>query len=125
MDSIYLDGSKRLPSVILDKKIEKFEISGISNHSEAGEYYRPILEWIDKYTQDPLKKTIFEFKMNYYDSVSSLMIFKVMQKLQYLKDYGNDVLVKWFYEENDESIIETGIDFKDIFLIDIDLVKHN
>lgn len=125
MDSIYLKGSKRLPSVILDKKIKKFQISGVSNHCDACDYYRPILEWIDEYTHDPLIKTIFEFKMNYYDSVSSLMIFKVMQKLQNLNDSGKDVLVKWFYDDNDESMIETGYDFKDIFVFDIDLVKLN
>ncbi len=125
MNSIYLDGNKRLPMVILDKGIEKFEISGISNHSDASEYFEPVIKWIDEYTHNPLKKTIFEFKMDYYDSVSSLMIFKIMQKLQNLKDSGKDVLVKWFYADNDESMIETGYDFKDIFIFDIDLVKLN
>ena len=125
MDRIFLEGTNRLPKIILDKQVENFEISGNSNHRNVNDYFLPVFEWIDNYTKDPLEKTVFKFKMNYYDSVSSLLIFRIFQKLQLLKDIGNQVHVKWFYRENDDNIFDVGVDFKEIFLLDIDLIKQN
>jgi len=124
MERLYLEGNERLPRVILDKQSEIFEISGISNDKDINRYYEPVFNWIDRYIKEPLQKTTVNFNIKYYSPESSFLLFKIMQKLQYLRDYGNEVSGKWHYDEDDESIFETGRDLQDIFIMDIDLIKR-
>jgi len=123
MENLYLEGNQHLPRVTFDKNIQLFEISGVSNESNAEDYYKPVFEWLDLYIKDPLQFTIFQFKIQYYNSESSYIFFKIMQKIQHIKDLGYKVNIKWYYEDDDESILEAGMDLKDIFIMDFDLIK--
>jgi hypothetical protein len=125
MERLYLEGNDLLPKIVLDKQLDFFEISGISSHRDVSLYFEKVLKWFDNYLREPLKKTTVHFNIEYYNPESSFLIFKIMQKLQYLKDYGNDVHVRWYYDKDNDSILETGKDLKEIFVLDIDLVQRN
>ena len=53
MEILNLEGTEDTPKIILDKKNGIFEISGRSLPEDSAEFYRPVLEWIEKYSSDP------------------------------------------------------------------------
>ena len=99
------------PLVILDHTKEIFEISGTSLlHGNPVEFYDPIIKWIRDYLEMPNQKTIFTFKMRYFDTGSSKMLLDIMN---ICKDIPN-IKIYWYYMKDDEDTMQAGYDFAEI-----------
>jgi hypothetical protein len=125
MENIKIAGTEDTPSVTLDTGSQLFEISGRSLPEDVAAFYNPVLDWLDKYAASPLGKTVFNFKLTYFNTASSKMILDVMMKLESLHEAGKEVLVKWFYPEDDEDMKEAGAEYADIVDIPFEQVGYN
>jgi hypothetical protein len=114
MEVIKILGTDDTPAVTLDAASNAFEISGRSLPEDVAAFYNPIIEWIDKYNQDPKPKTLFNFKLTYFNTASSKMLLDILMKLEELHNAGKEVLVKWHYAEDDEDMKEAGEEYADI-----------
>jgi len=114
MDKIQLEGASDTPTVILNKEGNQFEISGKSMPEDVAHFYGPILEWIEEYSQSPNPKTIVDFKMVYFNTASSKMILDIMMKFEEMFQDGKDVLIRWYYPEDDEDMQEAGEEYADM-----------
>jgi len=114
------DGLK--PGVTLDVDNNKFLISGKSCPENVVEFYQPVLDWLDEYKTVALDKTVFEFRLQYYNTASSKVLFIIMQKLENVLETGKDVLVKWYYPEDDEALAEAGEEYDDLIDVPFELI---
>jgi hypothetical protein len=114
MDVIKILGTDDTPTVTLDAGNNIFEISGRSLPEDVAAFYNPIIEWMEKYNQAPLAKTIFSFKLVYFNTASSKMLLDILMKLEELHNAGKDVVVKWHFSEDDEDMKEAGEEYADI-----------
>ena len=114
MDVIKIMGTDDTPSVLLDVANNVFEISGRSLPEDVAAFYNPIIEWMEKYNQDPKPKTVFHFKLAYFNTASSKMLLDILMKLEELHNSGKEVVVKWHYAEDDEDMKEAGEEYADI-----------
>jgi len=121
MKAIQLEGTWKLPTVILDRDKGHFEISGKSLPEDSKVFFEPILKWIDDYKVSPNKKTDFTFKLDYFNTSSSMMIFAILLKLKSMLEEGNAVLVKWYSSE--EDIKEAGIDYSEAIDLPFELIE--
>lgn len=124
MKAIKIKGTDDTPTVILDKENEILEISGRSLPEDVAAFYDPILEWLDEYAEDPMSKTVFDFKLVYFNTASSKLILDILLKLEDLADDGNDVLVKWHYPDDDEDMEEAGEEYADIVDVPFEQVSY-
>jgi hypothetical protein len=125
METIKIAGTEDTPSVTLDTGSQLFEISGRSLPEDVAAFYNPVLDWLDNYSANPLAKTVFNFKLTYFNTASSKMILDVMMKLESLHEGGKEVLVKWYYPEDDEDMKEAGAEYADIVDIPFEQVGYN
>lgn len=114
MEVIKIMGTDDTPTVILDSANNNFEISGRSLPEDVAAFYNPILEWLEKYSQNPSSKTVFNFKLIYFNTASSKMLLDILMKLEDMHNGGKEVLVKWHYPEDDEDMKEAGEEYADI-----------
>lgn len=114
MEVMKIAGTDDTPSVMLDAANDIFEISGRSLPEDVAAFYNPIIEWMDQYNQNPNAKTIFSFKLIYFNTASSKMLLDILMKLEDLQKLGKDALVKWHYAEDDEDMKEAGEEYADI-----------
>lgn len=124
MNVINIEGKQDTPKVVLDVNSRKFEISGKSFPADVGVFYGPIIEWLNEYAQNPLGKTVFVLKMDYFNTASSKIILDILYKLEDMKNGGHDVSVKWYYPDDDEDMMETGEEYDEIVDIDFELVEY-
>jgi len=113
-----------LPGIILDRETGKFEISGKTCPEDAIEFYDPVFQWLEEYSKEPLEKTVFDFKLTYFNTVSSKILMMIMMRLEELSDEGNDVKIRWFYPEDDEDLEESGQDFESMLDIEFEFVPY-
>ena len=107
-------GTDDTPTVTLDAANNTFEISGRSMPEDVNAFYTPIIDWMETYNQSPNAKTIFHFKLEYFNTASSKMLLDVLMKLEDLQTSGKEALVKWYYDEDDEDMKEAGEEYADI-----------
>ncbi|MCQ2975249.1 MAG: DUF1987 domain-containing protein [Bacteroidales bacterium] len=125
MRVLKIQGSDDTPKVILDADSNTFEISGRSLPEDVVAFYDPILEWIGEYSQAPLDKTVFNFKLEYFNTASSKLLLDVLLKLEDMYDAGHDVLVKWHYPDDDEDMQEAGEEYADIVEVPFEQVSYS
>ena len=62
MEVIKIVGTDDTPSVTMDVANEIFEISGRSLPEDVAAFYEPILDWLERYSEEATGKTVFNFK---------------------------------------------------------------
>ena len=123
MNPIIFSATEDTPEVKLDSANNIFEMSGRSLPEDVVKFYRPILDWLDQYAQSPNEKTVFEFKLSYFNTASSKIILDIMMKLEEIHNGGNNVTIKWNYPSDDEDMMEAGEEYADIVDVPIELVE--
>ena len=125
METIKILGTDDTPHVILDPDNEVFEISGRSLPEDVTSFYEPVLTWLDEYAQNPNKKTVFTFKLVYFNTASSKLLLDILMKLEHMHEDGKNVLIKWFYPEDDEDMQEAGEEYADIVDVPFEQVGYS
>ena len=125
MEVIKIVGTDDTPSVTLDVANEIFEISGRSLPEDVAVFYEPILDWIDRYSEEATGKTIFNFKLVYFNTASSKMILDILLKVEEMHEAGKDVLVRWHYPEDDEDMEEAGEEYADIVDVPFEQISYS
>ena len=125
MSVIKIQGTDDTPTVTLDKENNIFEITGRSLPEDVVVFYKPILEWLDEYKNDPLDLTVFNFKLEYFNTASSKLLLDVLLKLEDINNDGHEVLVKWHYPDDDEDMEEAGEEYSDIVDVPFEQVPYS
>jgi hypothetical protein len=125
MEAIKIKGTEDTPSVVLDAAENVMEISGRSLPEDVSSFYGPILSWLAEYVKAPNPKTVFNFKLVYFNTASSKLILDILMKLEDLSQKGNEVLVKWYFPEDDEDMQEAGNEYADIVEVPFEQISYN
>ncbi len=125
METIKIQGTEDTPKVILDKDTDLMEISGRSLPEDVASFYEPVLTWLDEYAQNPNPKTIFNFKLIYFNTASSKLLLDILMKLEEIHEAGNDVLIRWHFPEDDEDMEEAGEEYADIVDVPFEQVSYS
>ena len=114
MDNLFIEGSKQTPKVDFNASKGNLEISGRSIPENTFEFFNPILLWLDEYSNIALDVTTINVNLEYFNTSSSKYILEIFKRLKSLINDGKEVQVKWYYEEDDEEMMETGEDYEDV-----------
>jgi hypothetical protein len=125
METIKIQGTEDTPKVILDKEKEVMEISGRSLPEDVASFYESVLTWLDEYAQNPNPKTIFNFKLVYFNTASSKLLLDILMKLEEIHEAGNNVIIRWHYPEDDEDMQEAGEEYADIVDVPFEQVSYS
>ena len=120
MEDLKLEGSAKTPFVEFNSKGELL-LKGRSIPENSIEFYKPIIEWIDNYGQSVNETTVLSVQLEYFNTSSSKCILDVFKKLETLS--GTEVSVKWYYEEDDEDMLEAGEDYEAIIDLDFEMIE--
>jgi hypothetical protein len=105
-DSFKKEPSKRTPWIILEPG--RIFIMGRSIPENPGEFYRPVHEWVLKYSQSYVDKTMIEFGFEYINTSSTKWIFTILKDLADMKEMIRNARITWYYERGDEDMRELG-----------------
>ena len=97
-------------------------LKGRSIPEHTVEFYKPLHIWIDEYGTNPQSITTIEIFIEYYNTSSSKSILDLLKRLENIHKMGNDMIVKWFYEEDDEALFESGEEYQSMVEIPFELI---
>ena len=110
MDTLHLEGTEDTPRIVLDKENGIMEISGRSLPEDSTDFYKPVLDWIEHYANNPNPSSTFVFKLEYFNTASSKLILDVLYALEDI----NGMRVLWYFHDEDEDMEEAGQEFSEL-----------
>jgi hypothetical protein len=131
MRKLIIEQTSNSPKVILDPDENHFEISGESRPPDVIAFYSEILNWFDDYSsylgrlKDDIKPVVFNFDFEYYNSSSAKFLLDFCKKVSALQLKGQDITVKWRYEENDIDMLEAGREMSKISKMPFEYVQKD
>jgi hypothetical protein len=124
MIPLLIPGGDTTTGIVLDKKLNKFEITGVSLPENVYDFFFPVLTWINDYCLHPNPKTEFHIKLNYFNTASSKIIIEILSILECLPAQGLEVEVIWHYLEMDEDMRSTGREFDSMLKVPFRYVAY-
>lgn len=122
MEKLLIVATEDSPKIEFDAQNNVFCISERSLPENSVAFYSPVINWLDEYKKSPNAETIFEIKLEYFNTSSSKQIAKILLILEEISKTSN-VVVKWFYAENDRDIYASGIRYSKLINIKFEFIK--
>ncbi|HUX54442.1 MAG TPA: DUF1987 domain-containing protein [Williamwhitmania sp.] len=123
MEFMNIEGTPKTPTITLNPESGIIEIKGRSIPENSIEFYKPIVDWLEDYAKAPKEKTVVNIQLEYFNTSSSKCILDVFKKLENLKKGKNDIVVNWYYEEDDEDMLEAGEDYESIIKVPFKMIE--
>ncbi len=123
MESISIEGTPKTPTIKFNAETGVIEIKGRSIPENSIEFYKPLVEWLEEYLKTPQKSTIVNIQLEYFNTSSSKCILDVFKKLEAIKKARNEVVINWYYEEDDEDMLEAGEDYESIIRVPFKMIE--
>tara|TARA_B100000963_G_C22568632_1_gene644937 strand:+ start:301 stop:675 length:375 start_codon:yes stop_codon:yes gene_type:complete len=120
MEDLSLEGTAKTPTVDF-KSAGELLIKGRSIPENSIEFYKPLIEWISNYSENPKENTLVNIQLEYFNTSSSKCILDVFKKLESISE--SSVSVKWYYEEDDEDMLEAGEDYEAIIDLSFEMIE--
>lgn len=103
MENLFIEGSDTLPAVQFNTD-GLLKITGRALPENAFEFFNPLITWIKEFSKDEVN---LEINLEYFNTAVSKQLhdfLKAVEANQKLKKIN----VKWFYEDGDDEILESG-----------------
>jgi hypothetical protein len=123
MDDLYLKKTFNSPEIDFVAGTGEMSLEGRSIPEDPGEFYERLLDWMNEYFLHPAEKTTMNIKLEYINSGSSKYMLELLRILKVNHEAGRDVLVKWYFEEGDESIEELGQHYEQTMQVPFEIIE--
>ncbi|MEX1132351.1 MAG: DUF1987 domain-containing protein [Flavobacteriales bacterium] len=123
MDLLQLEGTSKTPHVQFDPASGNLELKGRSIPENSIDFYKPLIDWVDRYGRTSAGKTVLSVQLEYFNTSSSKCILDLFKKLEGIRAQGNEVSVLWHYEEDDEDMLEAGEDYAGIINVPFRMIQ--
>ncbi len=124
LKTINLERKSDTPAIQLDPA-GNMSITGRSLPENAEAFYKPLVDWVDRYVESEGKgRTQLTIELEYFNSSSVKQILTILLKLEELhRQPGKEVQVVWSYNQDDELMEMKGREMES--LVDLPFVMND
>ena len=123
MNELVIEKTVKTPYINFDHKSGILKITGRSIPENPEEFYNVLFEWLIEYFKKPQNETLINVQLEYINSGSSKFILELFQLIQDFKSKGFNCKINWYYEEDDEAVLELGKHYQSIIDIPFKLIE--
>ncbi len=123
MEELVIEGSPKTPTIKFDPKSGDLLLKGRSIPENSIEFYKPLVDVLDAYNASPQSTTKVDIQLEYFNTSSSKCILDVFKKLEAINSGSSEVTINWFYEEDDEDMLEAGEDYQAIISVPFKMIE--
>jgi len=121
LEEVHILPTDRTPEVFLDPQgVIKFQGRGLAvNKTDVP---RQILNWINLYLNRPQEITYVILAFEYLNSFSTTMLVTILKKIIQVTLRSKKYIIRWYYEHDDNDILERGEYISSVLNIPIEFV---
>lgn len=121
MELLHIEPTEFTPGINFDPETMVFDIYGFSRPENVVGFYKPLIVWLDEFNDEVLQPTPDMHRMleinitlTYFNSASSKFLLDMLLLFIRMNTGNCKVRVKWFYDEDDDEILESGEELSDM-----------
>ena len=117
------DIANEYPEVIVKERLKKIEIRGYSRMTNPDDFYEDLFQRLENYFLTFKRTLILDIYFEYINTSSCKWLLNTLTSLASLVDHQGLIEINWFYEDDDETIRETGEIFQSTLSVPLHLVE--
>jgi hypothetical protein len=107
MNVLHILPTDRTPEVLFNPD-GNLRIKGRGFRTEVDNIPNEIMSWINLYVLNPATETNVHIAFEYMNSASTRALMDMLKSLSALKLMSKKLNIKWYYESDDQDILERG-----------------
>jgi hypothetical protein len=119
MNDIIIAATTKTPSVKFSSD-GYLELRGRSIPENSLDFYKPLFEWVESYVNGAKPETIVHIQLEYFNTASSKCLLDLFRRLE---NVGSKVAIHWYYEQDDEDMLEAGEDYEAIVNVPFKMIE--
>lgn len=123
MEKLIVRPTRITPLIYFDPNRGLLELRGKSSPENSIQFYSQLIHDLEEFGRSGKQNLIANFKFEYFNTSSSKCLFDIFRKLNIVKESGFDLSINWYYEEDDEDMLEAGEDYADLLGIEFNYVE--
>jgi len=123
MVDVLIEATKVTPMVRIDSAAGHISFTGKASPENAIQFFYPIINNIMELFPAATNPITVDLAFRYFNTSSSKCLFDFFRALKKLQSSGKDIHVNWYYEEDDEDMLETGEDFAEMLGFDFHFIE--
>ena len=108
LNNLSIAGTKTAPQIEFNAD-GHLKIEGRFLPDNAALVFKPLFDWIMNLD---VEKIEFDINLEYINTSASMHLFSLLRKLEE-KCHINELIVNWYFEEDDEDHYDTGVFFEE------------
>jgi hypothetical protein len=115
MDNLIIEATRSSPAIEFDADRRQLSLRGESYPENAAAFYAPVFAWLKAFLADlDLSATVtVNLEVLYLNSSSTKVMLNFLDLLDRAAQDGKPVTVNWFYDPENEAVLECGQDFSE------------
>ncbi len=113
MDSLFLQETKSSPAIAFNGENGTLEISGESYPENSYEFYKPVLNWVRRFSGQFPGVIVFNCRISYLNTGSTKSMMDIFDLFEDRFRQGREVRVNWFCDSENDRAIETAEEFRE------------
>lgn len=105
LEQYHISATDTTPEVLLTPG-GTIKIKGRAISEDISKVPKNIMEWIDTYVTDPAERTEVIIALEFLNSFNTIIITSYLKKTARVLSTGKSLDIKWYYEKDDEDILE-------------------
>jgi len=118
MEDIKIAPTQKTPSVSFSAN-GTLELKGRSIPENSLEFYKPLIDWLEAYSRNANGETNVHVQLEYFNTSSSKCLLDLFKRLENL----SKVVIHWYYEQDDEDMLEAGEDYEAIVSVPFKMIE--
>ncbi len=126
MTDLIIKGEKKTyftPDVNFSANTGICEIAGESYQEETFEFFNRLIAWIDEFIMKVRMPITMNFKLTYFNTSSARAIQEMINLLKKYKEQGGQVVINWYYQDEEDSTYEEAEDMQDKTKMQFNMIK--
>jgi len=124
MENLYIAPTPSSPEVDFKFDAHTLSLRGESYPENAAAFYGDIIARLREYLAGQEGATIeVNIALAYFNSSSTKMLFNLIESMNNAAEAGNRIVLHWFHDEEDDTILEFGQELSEDFPA-IEFVNH-
>ncbi|MGD9773208.1 DUF1987 domain-containing protein [Diaphorobacter sp.] len=116
MDNLYIAPTPCTPEVDFRFDTHQLSLRGESYPENAASFYKDVISRLQEYLDNQAAGRVeVHIALAYFNSSSTKMLFNLIEMLNDAAEAGIQVVLHWYYDEEDDTIAEFGQELSDDF----------
>ena len=122
MEKISIEGTSKTPAITFDTVKCIMEIKGRSTPENSTDFYMPIVDALKRFPEKKCHKITANFQLEYFNTSSSKCILDILKTLGAMKKIGVEVVINWYYEDDDDDMFDSGENYQQILSLPFNMI---